>query len=177
MAVVFRKRKDDIPYPWLWMLFVSFIVACGLTHLMHVWSGLGGVENIGGQVAINALCAAISVGTAIAFTHVLPQIIELPSPKKQQAELERLVKQRTREKDILIQEINHRIGNQLQILSSIVSIESRRSNSDEAIAVLSRLRQTLDKMGEEHSTLRASDYLAIAKINNSALVTTWAVGD
>jgi hypothetical protein len=172
MAVVFRNRKDDIPYPWLWMLFVAFIVACGLTHLMHVWSALRGLENLGGQVVINFLCAATSVVTAIAFTYALPQINELPSPKKQQAELERLVRQRTREKDVLIHEINHRIGNQLQILSSVVSIESRHANADEAIALLSRLKQILDKMGEEHSVLQASDYLAIAEINHSALLTT-----
>jgi len=172
MAVVFRKRKDDIPYPWLWMLFVAFIVACGLTHLMHVWSGLGSIENLAGQTLINLLCAATSVGTAVAFAYILPQINELPSPKKQRAELERLVKQRTREKDLLIHEINHRIGNQLQVLSSIVSIESRRANSDEAMAILSRLRQTLDKMGREHAALQASDYLAIAEINNTALLSS-----
>ena len=176
MAVVFRDRKDDIPYPWLWMLFVAFIVACGLTHLVHVWSALRGVEVLGGQAIINFSCAAISVGTAIAFAYVLPQIKELPSPKKQQGELERLVSQRTREKDHLIQEINHRIGNQLQILSSIVSIENRSAKSDEATAILSRLKQSLDKMGEEHSALRASDYLAIAAINNSALLTSASAG-
>jgi len=176
MAVVFRNRKDDIPYPWLWMLFVAFIVACSLTHLMHVWSALRGIEILGGRVVINFLCAAASVVTAIAFTYVLPQINELPSPKKQQAELERLVRQRTREKDVLIHEINHRIGNQLQILSSIVSIESRRAKSDETTALLSRLKQILDKMGEEHSALRAHDYLAIAEINNSALLAPSSAG-
>ena len=69
----------------------------------------------------------------------------------------------------MIHEINHRIGNQLQILSSIVSIESRKAISDEAIAVLSRLRQTLDKMGEEHCALRSCDYLAITEINSAFL--------
>jgi len=170
MAVVFRNRRDDIPYPWLWMLFVAFIVACGLTHLMHVWSAVRGVEILGGRVVINSLCAAISVGTAFAFAYVIPQINELPSPKKQQAELERLVRQRTREKDILIHEINHRIGNQLQILSSMVSIESRKTKSEESIAMLSRLKQALDRMAEEHAALRTSDYLAIAEINHSALL-------
>jgi hypothetical protein len=63
----------------------------------------------------------------------------------------------------------------LQILSSIVSIESRRAKSDETTALLSRLKQILDKMGEEHSALRAHDYLAIAEINNSALLTTVSV--
>ena len=120
-----------------------------------------GIENLAGQAVINFLCAA-SVGTAIAFAYILPQINDLPSPKKQRAELERLVKKRTREKDILIHEINHRIGNQLQVLSSLVSVESRRAKSDEAIGILSGLKQTLDKMGEEHLALQASDYLAIA---------------
>jgi hypothetical protein len=82
MAVVFRRRKDDIPYPWLWILFVAFIVACGLTHLAHVWSAFRGVENLAGQAVINFLCAAVSVGTAIAFAYIIPQINELPSPKK-----------------------------------------------------------------------------------------------
>ena len=35
MAIVLRDRKEDIPYPWLWLLFVTFIVACGLTHIVH----------------------------------------------------------------------------------------------------------------------------------------------
>ena len=177
MAVVFRSRKDDIPYPWLWMLFVVFIVACGLTHLMHVWSALEGVDHIDGQVITNVLCAVVSVGTAVAFTYVIPQINELPSPKKQQAELERLVRQRTREKDILIQELNHRIGNQLQILLSMVSIEGRKSKADETIAVLSRLKQILDDMGEEHAALRAADYLKVAEVNYSALPTSSPAGD
>lgn len=175
MAVVLRKRKDDIPYPWLWLLFVAFIVACGLTHLVHVWSAARGVENLATQAVINVVCAIVSVGTAFAFTYIIPQINELPSPKKQRADLERLVTQRTREKDLLIHEINHRIGNQLQILSSIVSIESRKAVSDEAIAILARLKQALDKMGEEHSALRTSDYLAIAEINNSAFLSAVSV--
>jgi hypothetical protein len=29
MAVVLRERREDIPYPWLWTLFVTFIVAAG----------------------------------------------------------------------------------------------------------------------------------------------------
>jgi hypothetical protein len=142
----------------LWMLFVAFIVACGLTHLMHVWSAFRGVENLAAQAVIYFLCAAASVGTAIAFAYILPQINESPSPTKQRAELERLVRQRTREKDILIHEINHRIGNRLQVLSFIVSKESRSAKSDEAVEILSRLKQTLDKMGEEHIALQASDY-------------------
>ena len=171
MAIVLSHRKEDIPYPWLWGLFVVFIVACGMTHLVHVWSAASGYEYLSAQVTINFLTAVASVGTAIAFAFVLPQIKDLPSPKQQRAELERLVGQRTQEKDRLIQEINHRIGNQLQILSSLVSIETRRTSSEETLGILRRLKDTLDQMGEQHAALRATDYLSsqIDAINDSAI--------
>ncbi len=170
MAIVLSRRKEDIPYPWLWGLFVVFIVACGLTHLVHVWSATSGIEYLPAQVAVNLLCAIVSVGTAIAFAFVLPQIKDLPSPKRQRQELERLVGLRTEEKDRLIQEINHRIGNQLQILSSLVSIETRRTTSEETLRILARLKDTLNKMGEQHAALRATDYLTqIDAINDSAI--------
>jgi hypothetical protein len=42
MAVVLPDRHDDIPYPWLWTLFVTFIVACGMTHVAHVLAAAAG---------------------------------------------------------------------------------------------------------------------------------------
>jgi hypothetical protein len=172
MAIVLSHRKEDIPYPWLWGLFVVFIVACGLTHLAHVWSAISGLDHLSAQVTVNFLCAIASVGTAIAFAFVLPQIKDLPSPKRQRAELERLVGMRTSEKDRLIQEINHRIGNQLQILSSLVSIETRRATAAETLDILGRLKDTLDKMGQQHAALREADYLAqMEEINDSAIRT------
>jgi two-component sensor histidine kinase len=117
MAVVLRHRGDDIPYPWLWLLFVTFIVACGLTHLVHVWSAVMGPGYLQVHALIGAFTAAASVGTAVAFIFILPQIRDLPSPAQQQARLQKLVAERTEQKDILIREIHHRIGNQLQIVS------------------------------------------------------------
>ena len=130
MAVVLRQRKDDIPYPWLWTLIVIFIVACGLTHVVHVWSAFTGNEYLGVQVIIGLVTAAASVGTAVAFAFILPQIKNLPSPRQQRALLEQIVANRTAEKDRLIREINHRIGNQLQIISSLIRIEKRSADSD-----------------------------------------------
>lgn len=159
MLVVLRDRRHDIPYPWLWTLFVTFIVACGLTHVVHLWSAFMGVDYAGTQATISVITALASVGTAIAFTIILPQIKTLPSPWQQKRDLEKLVDERTREKDRLIREINHRIGNQLQILSSIVSIEMRRAKSDEAHDVLQRFRKELVTMGEQHTRLSQKDYL------------------
>jgi hypothetical protein len=71
MAIVLSQRKD-FPYPWLWTLFLIFIVACGLTHVVHVWSAYTGAEYLGAQVITGLITAAASVGTAIAFAVVLP---------------------------------------------------------------------------------------------------------
>ncbi len=162
MALVFRHRKADIPYPRLWTLFVTFIVACGVTHLAHVWSA-NGSQDLWVLAAAEAFCALASVGTAIAFAFVLPEIKMLPSPQQQRAELEAAVAQRTREKDRLLREVHHRVGNQLQILSSLLSIEGRRAESGETLDTLARIRVELDKMASEHSQRSAADYLGEAE--------------
>jgi hypothetical protein len=159
MALVLSQRKDDIPYPWLWTLFVAFIVACGLTHVVHMWSAYRGIEYLGLQATIEVITAGASLATAVAFALVLPQIKMLPSPRQQQAHLQTLIAERTREKDQLIREINHRVGNQIQVLSSIVSIESRNAEGQEAIGILQRLKAQLDEMAKEHVKRSQQDYL------------------
>jgi len=158
MALVLRHRKADIPYPWLWTLFVTFIVACGLTHVAHVFAA-NGVDNLGLLAAAEAFCALASVGTAVAFAFVLPEIKMLPSPQRQRAELEMAVAQRSREKDRLLREVHHRVGNQLQILSSILSIEGRRAEAQETHDALARIRVELEKMATEHGRRSEVDYL------------------
>jgi hypothetical protein len=160
MLVVLRDRRHDIPYPWLWSLFVTFIVACGLTHVAHVWSAFVGTNQLWLQAVIGAITAAASVGTAIAFSVILPEIRTLPSPWQQQRELEKLVEERTAQKDKLIMEINHRVGNQLQVLSSIGSLELNNAKEAESLAILGRLKSQMTEMGYTHHKLSAKDYLS-----------------
>jgi Histidine kinase len=159
MVVVLRHRKDDIPYPWLWTLFVTFIIACGLTHVVHVWSAFTGVEYLGAQVTIGLITATASVGTAIAFAFVLPQMKNLPSPKQQRALLEQEVAYRTKEKDRLIREINHRTGNQLQIISSLLRLERKAADNDKTLAMLDRMAAEVERMNERHRAHSTVDYL------------------
>ena len=66
----------------------------------------------------------------VAFAFILPQIKNLPSPLQQRALLEQMVAIRTAEKDRLIREINHRVGNQLQIMSALVRMEKHNADND-----------------------------------------------
>jgi hypothetical protein len=159
MAIILRHRRADIPYPWLWGLFVVFIVACGLTHLVHAVSAFAGVEFLRLYALVAAFTALVSVGTAMAFAYIIPQIRDMPSPLEQRAELERVVFERTQQKDALIREINHRIGNQLQIISSLVHVEQRRSDNADGLAALDRIKGVLGQLSDEHSRLSMRDYL------------------
>ena len=94
---------------------------------------VAGTENPWLHASIGIVTAIASVGFAIAFAMILPQIKMLPSPRQQRAQLEQAVRERTVEKDKLIREINHRIGNnELQILSSIVNVERRARKAKRA---------------------------------------------
>jgi two-component sensor histidine kinase len=83
----------------------------------------------------------------------------LPSPRQQREDLLRLVAERTREKDRLIREINHRIGNQIQVLKSMVSVENRKATAPESITILARIQEQLDAMAAQHIERSQADYL------------------
>jgi len=160
MAVVFRRHYRDIPLPWLWRLFVAFITACAVTHLAHVWSAVSGYELLGFKAAVGLLCAAVSVSTALAFAWILPDIKKMPSPMERQAELENAVSHRTQELGKLVREVHHQLGNQLQVLSSAISLEERKESSEQTEATLHRLRILVDQLSEDYRT-RSEEYYAV----------------
>lgn len=76
-----RKRKD-LPFNWVFLLFCAFIIACGTTHIMEVWTLWYPTYWLSG--VIKACTAAVSMLTALELIPIIPQALALPSP----AELE-----------------------------------------------------------------------------------------
>lgn len=70
-----RKRRD-IPFSWMFVLFGVFIVTCGLTHAMEVWTLWHANYWLSGT--IKAITAAASVSAAVLLARVLPQAVRLP---------------------------------------------------------------------------------------------------
>ncbi len=96
--VYFTRKRRDLPYPWMFLMFGGFIVACGTTHLMEIWSIWHGTYWLSG--AIKALTAALSVATAILLVRLVPQALLLRGPvelARLNAELESRVRERTDE--------------------------------------------------------------------------------
>jgi PAS domain S-box-containing protein len=71
-----RKRRD-VPFSWMFVLFGVFIIACGTTHLMEVWNIWHADYWLDG--AIKAITAAASVPTAVLSIMLLPKATQLPN--------------------------------------------------------------------------------------------------
>ncbi|MGH9798081.1 MAG: PAS domain S-box protein, partial [Candidatus Polarisedimenticolia bacterium] len=80
----FVRRRADLPFHWMFAAFGLFIVACGLTHAMEIWTLWVPLYWLSGTV--KAVTAAVSVATAILMVRLVPQALRLPSPAALQRE-------------------------------------------------------------------------------------------
>jgi PAS domain S-box-containing protein len=76
LAYFVRKRRD-LPFNWMFVLFGVFIVACGSTHAIDVWTIWHPHYWFAGMV--KGLTAAASVPTAVALVFLIPHALALPS--------------------------------------------------------------------------------------------------
>jgi signal transduction histidine kinase len=74
----FVARKRDVPFPGLFVMFGLFILGCGTTHAMEVWTLWHGTYRLAGVV--KALTAALSIGTALVLVRVTPAALSLRGP-------------------------------------------------------------------------------------------------
>jgi signal transduction histidine kinase/CheY-like chemotaxis protein len=75
--VYFVQKRRDIPFNWIFLLFGAFIVSCGTTHLLEIWTLWHPTYWISGFAKLGT--AAISIYTAIALVELLPKALTLPS--------------------------------------------------------------------------------------------------
>ncbi len=98
MLIYFIRKRTDIPFSSVFLLFGSFIVLCGVGHLLDIWTlwypayWLSGVEQ--------AITALVSCYTALQLIELLPQFLSLKSPQElehlnQELEIQIAERQRT----------------------------------------------------------------------------------
>jgi PAS domain S-box-containing protein len=74
----FVKKREDLPFNWIFSLFGAFIILCGTTHLLEVWTLWHPVYWLSG--AVKAITAIVSAYTAVVLVKLIPQALLLPSP-------------------------------------------------------------------------------------------------
>jgi PAS domain S-box-containing protein len=83
--VYFARRRRDLPFNWMFLCFGTFIVACGFTHGMEIWTLWHANYWLSGVV--KAITALASVPTAILLVRLVPQLLALPSPEELRVEI------------------------------------------------------------------------------------------
>jgi PAS domain S-box-containing protein len=75
---IFVSKRRDLLFGWVYWSFGIFIMACGLTHVLSIytlWVPIYGVEGL-----VKAATAAASVFTAGMLWPLLPKLLTIPSP-------------------------------------------------------------------------------------------------
>lgn len=87
----FVLKKKDVPFPLIFWLFCTFILACGSTHLMEAIIFWWPAYRLDGVLKL--FTAVVSWGTVLALVPVTPKALAMRGPE----ELERRVAERTAE--------------------------------------------------------------------------------
>lgn len=76
--VYFVRKREDLPFKSILLLFGAFIISCGITHIVEIWTLWHPTYWLSGL--IKAITAFISIYTAIVLLPIIPQALALPSP-------------------------------------------------------------------------------------------------
>jgi len=74
----FVRKRPDVPFHWMFVMFGIFIFGCGTTHLMEVWTIWHPAYRLAG--IIKAITALASAATAVLLVRLIPQAMAIPSP-------------------------------------------------------------------------------------------------
>jgi signal transduction histidine kinase/CheY-like chemotaxis protein len=75
LVYLVHRARGQIPFHWMILAFGVFIIACGATHFMEVWTLWRPEYWLAGNVKL--VTAAASVGTAVALPPLVPRILRL----------------------------------------------------------------------------------------------------
>lgn len=124
--VAFVRRRPHAQFNGIAWLFSMFIAACGLTHVMGVWTIWQPAYEL--ETAIKWLTALVSLATAVAAWRLMPAALKIPSARQLEdaiAALKVEVVQRRQAQDRLA-------GAQQALLLSLSSVEAGYLAVDDA---------------------------------------------
>ncbi|MGX5202440.1 sensor histidine kinase [Aliikangiella sp. IMCC44632] len=84
--VYILKQRSDLIFSKVMVLFGAFVLLCGITHAIAVWTVWNGTYWFSGSV--KALTAIVSVATAVMLWVLIPTLKSIPTVKELEDEVE-----------------------------------------------------------------------------------------
>jgi len=96
MLAYFVYKRDDLPFKSIFFLFGAFIITCGTTHILEVWTLWHPDYWLSGSM--KALTALVSMYTALELWPLIPKALALPSPVQLEVANQKLAAEITEKK-------------------------------------------------------------------------------
>lgn len=131
------RKRTDLPFNWIFVLFAVFILSCGATHWIEVWTVWN--PDYWLSASVKVVTAGASVLTAAALVGLAPRILAIPTVaqlSEAKAALETEVQQRRLAEEALRAEraqLEHRVLERTEALAEATrSAAAARAAADEA---------------------------------------------
>ncbi len=121
----FVRKRIDLAFKPVFLMFALFIMSCGFTHVMEVW--VLWFPNYWLDGSIKALTALLSIATAAVLWPLLPRLLKLPSPMQLQTANEAMQK-----------EMAQRVDAEEALRRANVALEHRVASRTEELVELNR---------------------------------------
>ncbi|HIJ63260.1 MAG TPA: HAMP domain-containing histidine kinase [Rhodospirillaceae bacterium] len=126
-------RRQDFEFRWVAVMFGAFILLCGSTHIMHVWTLF--VPDYLASGALKAVTAVVSLATAVALWLLLPKVLVISS-HRQLALVNQDLRRQLVDRETINAELEQRVGErtrQLEDLNRALTLEvAQRSEAETA---------------------------------------------
>ncbi|HET6520013.1 MAG TPA: HWE histidine kinase domain-containing protein [Geminicoccaceae bacterium] len=149
LSVLVLKRRE-LPFPWIFLMFASFISACGMTHVMGIWTVWRPDYGVEGLVKLGT--GLISITTAMTLIPLMPKALALRSP----AELEAV------NRKLAVEVAEHR--------RTEAALDRARAELEEKVgertAALSRANELLQREIDERRRAQEQQQLLLRELNH-----------
>lgn len=121
------KKRNDMEFGWMFMLFGAFIILCGMTHAFGIWTVWK--PSYWEEGILKGVTAIISIATAYMLWKIVPFILTIPAPSTLQKEIDlhkktqEVLEMQTRklmEQTDQLEVINEELKSSSEIISSYV---------------------------------------------------------
>ncbi|MCC5637416.1 GHKL domain-containing protein [Nostoc sp. CHAB 5844] len=181
--VYFVRKREDIPFKNIFILFGAFIISCGTTHLMEIWTLWHPYYWLSGT--IKAITAIISFYAALTLIPLVPQALALPSPAQLEAANKALQAEITERK--LVENELRQYKERLEELVEQRTTELAAANQQLQMEIIQR-QKSQERMGEllqelKNTNQELNDFAHIvshdlkAPLRGIGLLSEWLLND